>query len=106
MSAQRPQCASVPRHTNRREEGEVKRKSSGESPPRWSETLLILPSSPPPLCVTATLQNKTNLSSDEVELCVALHTSRALEGGNKTGYYSKTSSWIGGISDGGGGGAL
>lgn len=60
----------------------------------------IRPSSPP-LCVAAALQNKTNLSSDEVELCVALHTSGALEGGNKTGYYSKTASWTGGISDSG-----
>lgn len=28
MSAQRPQCASVPRHTNRREEGVVKKKNN------------------------------------------------------------------------------
>lgn len=80
VSAQRPQCASVPRRANTREEvGGL----SGESQQRWSQTLI--PDSPPPPpppspSVAATLQKqkKTNLSSDEVELCVALHTSRAL----------------------------
>lgn len=33
--------------------------------------------------VTVVLRNKTDLSSDEVELGVTLHTSRALEGGGE-----------------------
>lgn len=91
QSAQRPQCVSVPRHTNKSHVGEKrkKKKSSGESQLRLSERLRFpcanvrFPSAVPPfsLCATATLEkNKTNLSSDEVKLCVTLHTSRTLEG--------------------------
>lgn len=86
QSAQRPQCASVPRHTNRSHVREKKKKksSSGESQLRLSERLRFLcanvcfPSAVPPffLCVTATLEKTKQtfllMKSNFVSHCIHL----------------------------------